>query len=219
MSGFHQTHFSDPPEAIQLCLSCPKPACDNCLDKGPYDDTTGRPASRHMVLAEQIRQMCLTTDMTDAAIAEALGISTTNVYYYRLKTGTPNYRTRTRASRARGPKESVAAQRRRQTDARIAELLDEGYSDCAIADLLGMHHATVTSRRHSMGLLSSQERKMARRKEQVRVLYDEGLTDKDIAARTGIPLKQVSICRQRLGLASKHKGGGAYHKSYRVSRV
>ncbi|CAE6816575.1 hypothetical protein XAC301_32630 [Xanthomonas arboricola pv. corylina] len=90
----------------------------------------------------------------------------------------------------------------------VQALLNQGLTQRALAERVGVTHQAVSRfvRRH--GLLSGglqayrsrQADQVAQRRRQVRQLLKEGRTSAEVAARLGVSIAMVSLDRQALGL-------------------
>ncbi|MGQ5312911.1 helix-turn-helix domain-containing protein [Xanthomonas arboricola pv. corylina] len=96
-----------------------------------------------------------------------------------------------------------------QSPEQVQALLDQGLTQRALAERVGVTHQAVSRfvRRH--GLLSGglqayrsrQADQVAQRRRQVRQLLKEGRTSAEVAARLGVSIAMVSLDRQALGLS------------------
>lgn len=96
----------------------------------------------------------------------------------------------------------------------VQDLLDQGLTQRALAQRVGVTHQAVSRfvRRH--GLLSGglqtyrsrQAEQVAQRRRQVRQLLKDGRTSAEVAARLGISTATVSLDRRALGVGRAFKG-------------
>ncbi|WP_068873047.1 helix-turn-helix domain-containing protein [Xanthomonas translucens] len=101
-----------------------------------------------------------------------------------------------------------------QTPEQVQALLDQGLTQRALAQRVGVTHQAVSRfvRRHgllSRGLQayrSRQAEQVAQRRRQVRQLLKEGRTSAEVAARLGISTATVSLDRRALGVVRALKG-------------
>lgn len=101
-----------------------------------------------------------------------------------------------------------------RSPAQIQSLLDEGVTQRALAQRLGVSHQAVNRfvRRH--GLFGSgqqafrdrQARELAERRQQVRQLIQAGLTSAEVAKRLGVSAATIGLDRQALRLGRVLKG-------------
>ena len=78
-------------EEIQMCLTCPLPECCNCLG--------GRSATKEFLYVgrlRRLRQLC-EYNLTDAQMADILGVHLNTVWDMRRKMGIPGLKERQRA--------------------------------------------------------------------------------------------------------------------------
>lgn len=105
----------------------------------------------------------------------------------------------------------------------VQALLDQGLTQRALAERVGVTHQAVSRfvRRHgllSWGLQacrSRQAEQVAQRRRQVRQLLKEGRTSEEVAARLGVSIATVSLDRRALGVGRAFKG--AEGRTLRVS--
>lgn len=95
-----------------------------------------------------------------------------------------------------------------QTPEQVQALLDQGLTQRALAQRVGVTHQAVSRfvRRHGLlsgGLQAYRSRQVdqvAQRRRQVRQLLKEGRTSAEVAARLGVSIATVNLDRQVLGL-------------------
>lgn len=96
----------------------------------------------------------------------------------------------------------------------VQALLDQGLTQRALAERVGVTHQAVSRFVHRHGLLSGglqayrswQADQVAQRRRQVRQLLKEGRTSADVAARLGVSIATVSLDRRALGVGRAFKG-------------
>ncbi|KIP86721.1 hypothetical protein SN15_05755 [Stenotrophomonas maltophilia] len=96
----------------------------------------------------------------------------------------------------------------------VQALLDQGLTQRALAQRVGVTHQAVSRFVHRHGLLSvglqayrsRQAEQVAQRRRQVRQLLKEGRTSAEVAARLGISTATVSLDRRALGVRRVLKG-------------
>ncbi|WP_373038225.1 helix-turn-helix domain-containing protein [Xanthomonas campestris] len=96
----------------------------------------------------------------------------------------------------------------------VQALLDQGLTQRALAQRVGVTHQAVSRfvRRHgllSWGLQAYRSRQadqVAQRRRQVRQLLKEGRTSAEVAARLGVSIATVSLDRRALGVGRACKG-------------
>lgn len=101
-----------------------------------------------------------------------------------------------------------------QTPEQVQALLDQGLTQRALAERVGVTHQAVSRfvRRHGLlsgGLQAYRSRQVdqvAQRRRQVRQLLKEGRTSAEVAARLGTSTATVSLDRRALGVRRVLKG-------------
>ncbi len=95
-----------------------------------------------------------------------------------------------------------------QSSEQVQAVLDQGVTQRALAERVGVTHQAVSRFVHRHGLLSGglqayrsrQVDQVAQRRRQVRQLLEEGRTSAEVAARLGVSIATVNLDRQVLGL-------------------
>jgi predicted transcriptional regulator len=101
-----------------------------------------------------------------------------------------------------------------QTPEQVQALLDQGLTQRALAQRVGVTHQAVSRFVHRHGLLSGglqayrsrQAEQVAQRRQHVRQMLKEGRTSAEVAARLGISTATVSFDRRALGVGRAYKG-------------
>lgn len=95
-----------------------------------------------------------------------------------------------------------------QSSEHVQALLDQGLTQRALAERVGVTHQAVNRFVHRHGLLSGglqtyrsrQAEQVAQRRRQVRQLLKEGRTSAEVAVRLGVSIATVSLDRRALGV-------------------
>lgn len=74
----HAKNGADTPEEIQMCLSCTKAVCDNCLQYGKAPPPTSK-------YDDKLMSECIRAGMSNLAIAARLKIGVASIKRYRTK--------------------------------------------------------------------------------------------------------------------------------------
>ncbi|WP_372365363.1 MULTISPECIES: helix-turn-helix domain-containing protein [unclassified Xanthomonas] len=101
-----------------------------------------------------------------------------------------------------------------QTPEQVQARLDQGLTQRALAERVGVTHQAVSRFVHRHGLLSvglqsyrsRQAEQVAQRRRRVRQLLREGRTSAEVAARLGISTATLSVDRRALGVVRALKG-------------
>jgi len=125
--------------------------------------------------------------MTDRQIAEVLGIGPGSVWYWRKMSGLP------------------PVVQERPEPPRFGELWKQGLTDQEIAETTGRSQRTVQKWRYNNHLKANQKEPtlnldLAERRRKMRELYDQGMTDRQIAEATGMAEKTIAKYRKAQGL-------------------